>query len=106
MDGFVSVHAGEATGALVTKPLRFAGRRLAVNFSTRVNGYVRVELQRPDGSPFDRYSAEAGEPLRGDQIKHIVHWNSRSDVSNLAGRLVRLRVVIENADLYSFQFVQ
>ena len=39
-----------------------------------------------------------------DTIAQIVHWESGSDLSNLKGRTVRIRFVLRDADLYSFQF--
>src|SRR5580704_9664317 len=34
IDGFASLHARQKTGEMVTKPLLFSGRSLALNFST------------------------------------------------------------------------
>jgi len=43
-------------------------------------------------------------PVTGDFIERIAAWKSGADVSNLAGKPVRLRFVMQEADLYSFQF--
>ena len=51
LDGFASVHAPYAGGQMLSKPLTFSGRGLEINYSTSAAGYIRVELQRPDGSP-------------------------------------------------------
>ena len=40
----------------------------------------------------------------GDEIERIVRWKGGSDVSRLSGQPVRLRFVMKDADLYSFQF--
>ena len=40
----------------------------------------------------------------GDQIQHQVQWKQGADVSRLAGKPVRLLFVMNDADLYSFQF--
>ena len=40
-----------AGGELLTKPLRFSGARLEINFSTSAAGVVRVEVLSPDGQP-------------------------------------------------------
>ena len=45
------------------------------------------------------------EKLYGNEIAHEVKWRDGSDVSSLAGKPVRLRVRLKDADLYSFQFV-
>jgi hypothetical protein len=41
--------------------------------------------------------------LFGDEISHEVSWGD-TDVAALAGRPVRLRVQLKDADLYSFRF--
>ncbi len=41
LDGFVSVSAPMSGGELITKPIRFKGRRLELNFSTSAAGGKR-----------------------------------------------------------------
>lgn len=43
-------------------------------------------------------------PLKADGIKQAVSWKSGTDLSQLAGKTVRLRIELKDADLYSFQF--
>lgn len=42
--------------------------------------------------------------LDGEAIEEIVKWKSNSDVSALAGKPVRLRFLMTDADLYSIRF--
>ena len=42
LDGFASVHAPLTGGTLVTRPLRFTGHRLELNFATSAGGTLRV----------------------------------------------------------------
>jgi hypothetical protein len=42
--------------------------------------------------------------MTGDDIAHIVKWKAGSSVSALAGKPVRLRFVLEDADLFSLKF--
>ena len=104
IDGFVSLHAPLAGGELLTKPLTFRGRQLAVNYSTSAAGTIQVEIQEADGKPIPGYSLAEAQDLYGDSLEQLVTWKSGSDVSRLAGRPVRLRFVVKDADLYSFQF--
>ncbi|MFV1968159.1 MAG: hypothetical protein ACC628_22275 [Pirellulaceae bacterium] len=104
IDGFVSVNAPYGGGELVTKPIRFEGRELEVNFSTGAAGGMRVEIQDADGKPIDGYGVDACPEIIGDQIDRVVAWKSGSDVSPLAGRAIRLRFVLKDADLYSIRF--
>ena len=103
-DGFVSVNAPYAGGELVTKPLVFQGHQLAVNFATSAAGGLRVELQDADGKPLSGYGLENAVEQVGDDIERIIDWKTGSDLSRLAGKPVRLRFVMKDADLFSLRF--
>lgn len=104
LDGFVSVQAPMKGGELVTKPLRFAGRELSLNFSSSAAGEVRVEIQAADGRPLPGYSLEDCPPIFGDTVARTVVWKTGTDVQSLAGKPIRLRFFLKDADLFSFQF--
>lgn len=104
MDGFVSLHAKRVIGEFVSKPLRFEGGRLSLNFSTSAAGAIRVELQDEAGQPLTGYSIADCDELFGDTIDRVVSWNDRSDLSALAGKVVRLRMTLSDSDLYSLKF--
>ena len=103
-DGFVSVNAPFAGGSFVTRPLTFTGRELVVNFSAGAAGGLRVELQDAAGKSLPGFAlADAVEQI-GDEIERVVTWKSGRDGSELAGRPVRLRFAMQDADLYSLRF--
>jgi hypothetical protein len=104
VDGFVSVRADENGGEVVTKPFTFQGKQLTINFATRPQGRVRVEIQDADGKPLPKFTLADSQELRGDAIDQVVSWTGGSDVSSLAGRPIRLRWQLRAADLYAFQF--
>ena len=101
VDGFVSAHAEDA-GALVTKPVTFSGEQLEINYAARQTGRVRVELQSQDGEPIDGFSLQDCEALRGDEIAATVRW--KGELASLAGKPVRIRFQLKQADVYSFRF--
>ena len=103
-DGFVSMHASFAGGGFTTKPITFQGGRLSLNFSTSAAGAIRVEIQIADGRPIDGFSLKDCSEVFGDDLDRTVAWKHGSDVSKLAGRPVRLRFTLSDADLYAFQF--
>jgi hypothetical protein len=105
IDGFVSVGVPLTGGEFVTKPIEFRGKELVMNFSTSAAGSVRVEIQTPDGKPIEGFALEDCPEMFGDQIERVVTFKSGSDVGQLAGKPIRLRFVLKDADLYSFQFV-
>ena len=42
----------------------------------------------------------------GDAVERAIGWKKGSDVSSLAGQTVRLRFVMQEADLFALQFRQ
>jgi hypothetical protein len=102
LDGFVSLHAPLGGGELTTKPFTFAGNRLRLNISTSAGGGARVELQAPHGRPLDGFGLDDCTEIIGDDLAFPVRW--RGDAGAMAGRPVRLRFVLRDADLYSYRF--
>ena len=103
-DGFVSVRAGSAQGELLTRPLRFEGNRLCINFATSAAGSVRVEVRDAANKPIKGHALRDCPELYGDALNECVHWRGGVDVGALAGKPVRLRFVMQDADLYALQF--
>lgn len=104
LDGFVSVNAGWKGGQLLTKPLKFEGDSLNLNFSTSAAGSVRVEIQEADGTPIEGFELANCPEIFGDSIGRSVQWKNGADVSTLSGRAVRLRFELKDADLFAFRF--
>jgi len=100
-DGFVSVHAG-GEGTLTTKPLTFTGSKLSVNVAGK--GPTRVEVQDAAGKPLPGFALDDCLPIAADAIDHVVRWKSGDGLSKLAGRPVRLRFVMKEADLFAICF--
>jgi hypothetical protein len=103
-DGFVSVSAPMGGGELVTKPLTFEGNRLLLNVSTSAAGTLRVEIQAPDGKPLPGFSLADCDDLFGDSLDREATWKGRGDVGSLASKPVKLRFVLQDADLYALRF--
>lgn len=104
LDGFVALHAEAAGGEAVTRPIRFTGGTLVVNYRTRGQGSVRVELQDADGRALGEFAADACRPLDGDRVAAAVAWTGGGRLASLAGKDVRLRFLLKEADLFSFRF--
>lgn len=105
-DGFASVHAGADTGEMLTKPLRFVGNELVVNYSTSAGGSLRVEIQDAEGNPLPGFSLDDCQNTVGDSIEQPITWKKGSELASLAGKTVRLRFVLQEADLFSLRFVR
>ena len=103
-DGFVALYAGYDGGELITRRFTFGGKKLEINFSTSAAGSVRVELQDAAGQPIEGYSLADCHEQIGNEIDRVVRWKSGADVNSLAGKPVRMRLVLKDADLFSFRF--
>jgi hypothetical protein len=104
LDGFASVNAGYDGGEFVTKPLIFKGNRLVLNVSTSAIANVFVEIQDADGKAIPGYTLAECPRIFGDELERPVGWKNGADVGKLAGKPVRLRFVLKDADVFAFRF--
>lgn len=104
LDGFVSVHAGVAVGEMVTRPLRFKGSVLRLNFSSSASGGIRVEIQDERGRAIPGFTLADSQTVFGDSLNRKVTWKNGADVSALQGKTVRLRFALADADIFAMQF--
>jgi hypothetical protein len=95
-DGFASMDAGEKSGVLTTRPLKFSGRHLFVNVVAR-DGELQVEALGAD----DKVLATS-KPLTGNTTKRRIEWNDGADLSALSGKPVRFRFRLTNGQLFAF----
>ncbi len=105
LDGFASLHGPFAGGEATTRPLRFRGNRLELNVQTAGIGHVKIELQDESGTPIPGYTEADAIPFRGDNVAHLVQWRDGGDVGDLAGRPVRMRLILKDADVFAFRFL-
>ena len=110
-DGFMSVHAGYAGGELITRSLTFEGENLILNFASSAAGSIHLEIQDAEGQPLPGFALEESPRIFGDEIEHTVRWDrshpratSEKPLARIAGKAVRLRFVMKDADLYSLRF--
>jgi hypothetical protein len=104
MDGFISAQAPLSGGELLTKPITFEGSQLVINYSSSAAGSIRTELQNSDGRAIEGLDLADSVELFGDEVEEVVTWKGSSDLSRIAGRPVRVRFVMSDADLFSFTF--
>jgi len=104
LDGIASVNAPYEGGEMLTKPLKFTGSQLLLNFSTAAAGSIRVEVQDAEGQPIPGFALKDSTELLGDTLERAASWKSIPDLARLAGQPVRLRFVMKEADLYSLRF--
>jgi hypothetical protein len=104
-DGFVSAQASYAGGQFLTPLLTFAGDELVLNVDTSAAGQLQVEILDEENKPIPGYTLEDCDQIyTANEINEAVQWNGKSSVGALAGKPIRLRFVMRDADLYAFQF--
>lgn len=103
-DGFASIHAGYAGGTMTTKPIRFSGGKLVLNYWTSAAGSIRVELLDEAGKVIPGYAAGDCPKIIGNEIRRIVSWGGRDKLGDLVGKTLRMRFRLMDADLYSLRF--
>lgn len=102
--GFASVHADAKGGEFTTKPLRFDGSKLLLNYATSAAGAVQVEVQNEAGKPIPGFALADMPELYGDEIEAVTKWKSGSDLAALRGKTIQLRVVMRDADVFALRF--
>jgi len=104
IDGFTSLHAGYGPGEMITKPFRFTGHYLVVNFSTSAAGYLLFELLDSNGNIIPGFSMDDFKTLTGNEISRRAEWKNGAVLSSLQGKTVLMRVRMKDADLFSIKF--
>ena len=63
-----------------------------------------MELQDSDGTPIPGFALADCPVLFGNSTDHPVTWKSGAALSELAGKPIRVRFALKDADLYAFRF--
>jgi hypothetical protein len=108
-DGFASVSdqfppggvrpVSSSRGTLTTRVVRFSGAHLFVNAGIR--GSLKVEILDRDGRVLTPFSADRCAAVTGDGTRLPVRWGAGS-LAALAGQPVRLRFILDRAQLFAF----
>ncbi len=90
--------------ARVPGPAAPGEAELVINYSTSAAGSIRCEIRDAAGKPIPGYTLREADEIIGDHIERAVSWRGRTEVKPLAGKPIRLRFVMKDADLYSLRF--
>ena len=103
LDRFVSLTASHRLGWATTRPFRVEGEEVEVNLEVP-NGELTVEVLDADGEPIPGFSREEALVLRQvDGLRVPVRWKNRRDLSQLRGRVVKLRLWLRRGSIYAFR---
>lgn len=96
VDGFVALRGGADGGQMTTRPLKFKGQQLLLNYVVNSGGTLTIETLDTTGSVIGK-----SEPLSGDAVDAPVSWKQKPDFST---GTIQLRFHMKNADVYSLRF--
>jgi hypothetical protein len=57
-----------------------------------------------NGRPLSGFSAEESTEIVGNELERVVQWKGEGKLAELAGKPIRIRFLLKDADLFSFQF--
>ncbi len=104
-DGFTSIRGAYVGGEFTTPPVLFTGSKLLLNVDTSATGIVQVGILDEQGSAIEGFAPGQCDIIHtANEINRVVSWHGRADVSKLAGRPVRIKFLVRDADVYAFQF--
>jgi hypothetical protein len=104
LDGFASLRAGAKEIKVITKPFRYVGDQLKINFATSAGGGIRFALEDVGDSAKSAKGFQESAEQIGNEIERTVTWKNENVVGSLAGKTVRMQISLKDADLFSFQF--
>lgn len=102
-DGFCSADASYQGGELFTIPFTFEGDTLELNADTSAGGVIRVEILDADRAPIQGFTLADADELNGNDVRMRATWCGSSSLARLAGSAIRLRLVMRDTKLFSFQ---
>lgn len=105
LDGFICLEAKDKPGTIVTKPFKLEGDTLQVNVDAS-GGRFYAEVLDEDGKPAPGFTAKEAKLYDDvDELRLKAQWKNNKDLSELRGRLIRLKFYLRNVKLYSFSFL-
>jgi len=104
-DRFVSLAAGPArTGILATRPIFPTGGSLVVNLKCHPGGRLQAAIADGQGKVLPGFERRNFRTVEADSVSCRLRWRGQSRIP--AERFLKLHFFLQNAELFSFQFVE
>jgi hypothetical protein len=104
-DRFVSFETGYPQPCrLVTKPFKLepAHLNLYLNAATWGEGFIQVEILSRDWKVLSGFSSAESLPFRGNNLAQRAVWKNKQNLSELAGREIRIKFDMADARIHAF----
>ena len=102
LDGFCSMQAESLEGQLITRAENLETPSVTINASTHDGGYVVAEIVDDMGRTLEGFSRKQCLQFQGDEVRHVLRWQTRAFTPQQEAMEKRLRFYLRNADLYSY----
>jgi len=102
LDGFVSMHAGDAEGCIVTNPEPLPRPAVRINAVVGPGGCVSAELLDEKSNVLPGFGRAECVEFNGDAVSHLLTWRTEAFDEAMAKQPKKLRFFLKNADLYSY----
>ena len=99
-DGFVSMLSGKKDGFLLTEKVSFDGKYFFVNAD--VQGTLRVEILDENNEPANGYKKDDCIAFTGNSTRQPISWKNKKNLSDLEGKVIKIKFYLTDGDLYSF----
>ena len=104
LDGFCSLKTWGREGVLRTKVIIPRSGEMSLNVRTMIHTGIRVQiLDGMTAQPIPGYSWDEATPIRGDHLFAKPRWKTRSDISELVDRPIRLEIALVEAELFAIR---
>ena len=102
LDGFCSMRAGSSEGHLITRAENLETPSVTINARTHADGHVVAEIVDVMGRTLKGFSRAECLQFQGDQVRHLLGWQTKAFTPQQQATEKRLRFYLRNADLYSY----
>ena len=89
-------------GVVVTRLIKWPGGDLLVNAaSAGDSAQLSVRVSDAIRDPFEGFEHADCVPFPGDAVRHKVTWKGDRSMAEFEGKVVRLEIFLQNADLFT-----
>ena len=67
-------------------------------------GEIKVEVQDERGIAVAGFTSEDCHAIIGNEIDRTVRWKTDKKIEDLQGKVIRLRFILKDCDLFSIKF--
>lgn len=97
VDGFVALRAANEVGHVLSRPIRYSGELLQLNYRVQSGGHLKVEFLDLSNNPVG-----VSKTLTGDEIDGTVAWEASPMNHN---GTIRMKFTFKKTDLYSMRLI-